>query len=147
MKKAFTMIELIFVIVILGILAAVAIPKMMATRTDAEISKVASNIKTAENEIAAYVTAKGFFETNGSRMSNVINEMEKEGTANNSTNDVTIIRTKDDNGSLENCIRLDWSSDVNLSITHESGSGKICAGVQSLVKETNITIKGQGVTY
>ncbi|WP_418228279.1 prepilin-type N-terminal cleavage/methylation domain-containing protein [Campylobacter pinnipediorum] len=37
MKKAFTMIELVFVIVILGILAAISIPKLIATRDDAEI--------------------------------------------------------------------------------------------------------------
>ena len=40
--KAFTMIELIFMIVILGILAAVAIPRLAATRDDAEIVKVAT---------------------------------------------------------------------------------------------------------
>ena len=38
-KQAFTMIELIFVIVVLGILAAVAIPKFSATRLDAQIAK------------------------------------------------------------------------------------------------------------
>ena len=38
MKKAVTMIELIFVIVILGILASVAVPRLAATREDAEIS-------------------------------------------------------------------------------------------------------------
>lgn len=37
-KKAFTMIELIFVIVILGVLSAVAVPKLAATRNDAIVS-------------------------------------------------------------------------------------------------------------
>ena len=36
-KNAFTMIELVFVIVVLGILAAVAVPKLSATRDDALI--------------------------------------------------------------------------------------------------------------
>jgi len=39
MKKAFTMIELVFVIVVIGILASIAIPKFAATRDDAFISK------------------------------------------------------------------------------------------------------------
>ncbi len=38
-KKAFTMIELVFVIVVIGILAAVAIPRLSATRDDAVITK------------------------------------------------------------------------------------------------------------
>jgi len=45
MKRfAFTMIELIFVIVVLGILAAVAIPRLGATRDDAEIAKGRSDV-------------------------------------------------------------------------------------------------------
>lgn len=39
MKKAFTMIELVFVIVVIGILAAIALPKFAATRDDATIVK------------------------------------------------------------------------------------------------------------
>ena len=59
MKKGFTMIELIFVIVILGILAAVAIPRLAATRDDAEVSKVATNIQTLVSDLGAYYTSQG----------------------------------------------------------------------------------------
>ena len=145
-RSGFTMIELIFVIVILGILAAVAIPKLMATRTDAKISKMASNIQTAKNEIAAYVTATGKFDSNGSKMSNVIQEMETAGRAVNGDS-TTTFKTEDNSGNLEDCIKFDWSDDHDLNITHLSGSGDICKGVQSIVKETSIQIKGQGVKY
>ena len=61
MKKGFTMIELIFVIVILGILAAVSIPKLAATRDDAEITKTATNINTLINDLGSYYTSQGEF--------------------------------------------------------------------------------------
>jgi len=51
MKNGFTMIELIFVIVILGILSAVAIPKFSATRDDAYISKARSDISSIRSAI------------------------------------------------------------------------------------------------
>ena len=63
MKKGFTMIELIFVIVILGILAAVAIPKLAATRDDAEVAKAATNIQTLISDLGAYYTSQGKFTT------------------------------------------------------------------------------------
>ncbi|WP_459819963.1 type II secretion system protein [Campylobacter concisus] len=74
MKKGFTMIELIFVIVILGILAAVAIPKLAATRDDAEISKTASNIQTLISDLGSYYTSQGEFASGSDavkKMSNV----------------------------------------------------------------------------
>jgi general secretion pathway protein G len=50
-KNAFTMIEMIFVIVVLGILAAIAIPKIAATRTDAEITKGRADIASIRSAI------------------------------------------------------------------------------------------------
>ncbi len=55
------MIELIFVIVILGILASVAIPRLAATRTDAEISATVANLRTLLNDVASYYAVKGEF--------------------------------------------------------------------------------------
>ena len=50
-RVAFTMIELVFVIVVLGILAAVAIPKFTATRTDATITKGRADVASIRSAI------------------------------------------------------------------------------------------------
>jgi general secretion pathway protein G len=50
-KNAFTMVELVFVIVILGILAAVAVPRLAATRTDADITKGRADVASIRSSI------------------------------------------------------------------------------------------------
>ena len=52
-KNAFTMIELVFVIVVLGILSAIAIPKFSATRVDAQITKGRSDISAIRSAIVS----------------------------------------------------------------------------------------------
>ena len=59
MKKAFTMIELILIIVVIGILAAIAIPRISATRDDAVLVKTMAEIRTATEEINAYYISQG----------------------------------------------------------------------------------------
>ncbi|BEK30222.1 prepilin-type N-terminal cleavage/methylation domain-containing protein [Campylobacter jejuni] len=54
MRKAFTILELVFVIVILGILAAIALPKMSSSKDEAEVSKSLNNLKTLINDISIY---------------------------------------------------------------------------------------------
>src|SRR3989339_852684 len=51
-SRAFTVIELIFVIVILGILVAVALPKFAETRKQAEIAKGRADVATIRAAIA-----------------------------------------------------------------------------------------------
>lgn len=59
MNKAFTMIELIFVIVIIGIIAAIAIPKLNATRDDALISTIIENTQIVLGNAQSFYTSQG----------------------------------------------------------------------------------------
>lgn len=64
MKKAFTMVEVIFVVIIIGILASVAVPRFAATRDDATITKgisTVASIKTALSTERQLRTLRGDF--------------------------------------------------------------------------------------
>jgi len=153
-RSGFTMIELIFVIVILGILASVAIPKLAATRDDAKISAAATSIGNAVSEVSSYYTAKGTFAMpNYAEMSNSLAEADWLYDSTNSDENLTIIHYRT-NGN--NCIGLFIAgSDVNIS--HDSNSNMneaadsttdtLCTNLRKLVIERNNSIGGSGVTY
>jgi len=138
-QKAFTMIELIFVIVIIGILAAVAIPKLAATRDDAKISALADSVSTAANEIASYTVAHGKTESDFTTMSNAVSAMINSGKAVQSGNKLNI---KINNTS--DCLIMEINSttrDSNLTISYGNAeSDVICKGLQDTIDDKKYPI-------
>lgn len=142
MKSAFTMIELVFVIVILGILAAVAIPKLSASRDDAKFSVVAESMVRIVSDFSNYYNAKGTYK--GSSLSDITS--------------VELTTVTDDlvaSGSGEfhfkplnkDCIKVDVT---NGSITLSNGTditSPICTNLQALPSKKSYTFNGSGVSY
>jgi general secretion pathway protein G len=144
------MIELIFVIVILGILAAVAIPKFSATRGDAITSKLAQNIMTSAAEISTYAMAQAEVSSDFTVMSNAMSNMQASGDANLSDNKAEIKA-----GSITDCITV--SVDVNdstgtdtLNVIAEDASGDSqCLALQSAIdiNKYPMKLRGTNVSY
>lgn len=143
MRNAFTIIELVFVIVILGILAAVAIPKLNATRDDAKSSALAMSIMNGVQEIANFAMSKGFTENNLSLMSNSFSELYGHGDA-----DLTDKRAVIKAGQIINCITLDINTtddnETLLLIEGNAMNDPVCKGVHDMVHAENYPMKLRG---
>jgi len=150
MKKAFTMIELIFVIVIIGILAAVAIPKLSVTRDDAKVSVLAKAIQSVQSEITTYIFATSIIPQTTAdiqNVSNTVRELSDFVVVNNKV--INIIDT--DNSQICKVLTIDDSdaSKIKLRLTDGSGTSAICVGLKRLIPDNNtaIVIAGNMVTY
>lgn len=144
MRKAFTMIELIFIIVIIGILASIAIPKLAATRNDAKIVTLANNVANAANEIAAYSVSRGKTESDMSKMSKVIKGMLARGVAVQNGNTLEIKMN-----TVNDCVKMQvviGANDTNLTLSNSSaGSDALCRKLQEAIPSSvhSIPLKGR----
>ncbi len=143
------MIELIFVIVILGILAAVAIPKLMATRDDAKIATTSQSIAVAATEVASYAISQGTIEQDLSLMSNAITSMIRDGQASVDGAGGADFKM----GNTDDCLGflvVDGVSDANLTLKYSTGIlDPLCEDLQMVfdAREYPIPLRGPRVRH
>jgi len=140
------MIELIFVIVILGILAAVAIPKFTATRDDAEVSRIARNIGTSMAEISSYAVSKGAANKDFLVMSNAMKSLKDTGNVTLSDNKAIILI---DGSACINVEVIKNTTNDDLLISFINSTNSKCINLQTAIdaEKYPIKLRGASVTY
>ena len=137
-KKAFTMVELIFVIVIIAILAAVAIPRLAVTRDDAKIAKTVSNLKVLLYDASSFYASQGGDIWKISKWNNVTDTVDSVQGATATLNSPVTIYGED--GVV--CFTVTPSTDTNgtttLTITANNSSDVICSKAQEVAKKDGI---------
>ena len=144
------MIELIFVIVILGILAAVAIPKLAATRDDAAVAKSSMEVASAVHDFGSHYTAQGTFNFDSSEMTNVKLVQNGGGSGVMAPADTELWHyyVKD-----ANCVDLNVTGDGNVSVIDGADAAvRICVmlknGIEQLQNSSpHVYGGGAGINY
>lgn len=141
-RSGFTMIELIFVIVILGILAAVAIPKLAATRDDAKVAKLSSDASTFISDLSTYYTSKGTYGAD-TTLADVTNVTFGTTTTPTATSTKISAATFDLTDGTNVCLQFTLGTqagtdDGSVTVKKGSGSSNICTAVQTAAVKANI---------
>ena len=150
MKKAFTMVELIFVIVIIGILVSIAIPRLSATRDDALIAKNSEYIIGVMTEISTYITARGESKDDLSEMSSILKFLKNQ---NRIIIDTSNKSAKVKIGKDVECITIDIDStnttELLKTVFSIAPSDRVCKMVQLFIREKDypLVVRGRLIQY
>jgi prepilin-type N-terminal cleavage/methylation domain-containing protein len=116
MKKAFTLIELIFVIVIIGVLAAVAVPKFLNLKQNAEANNLIKTVVDGAQQAAEAAVNYSDLENNSSFTLRDILKIDGKGWSYDSSNGDGRYHY-DDNGNVVGEVNFSRSNrEVNYSI-------------------------------
>ncbi|HJE66521.1 MAG TPA: prepilin-type N-terminal cleavage/methylation domain-containing protein [Campylobacter avium] len=133
MRKAFTVLELIFVIVILGILAAIALPRFSSSKDEAEISKALSNLKTMISDFNTYALKNDELSSTGVMSS--ISAIENVDLNNISLKEVNFKVSNDDE-----CLKLIFMNESNILAFGIASNDNVKNLIQNLIRLQNQAI-------
>jgi general secretion pathway protein G len=149
MHKAFTMIELIFVIVIIGILATTALPKLAATRTDAQLAAKAQNIVTGATDIAAYALARNGTTANLANMSLALSQLVEDEEAIDTGTYQLNVKVEDVSDCIIIKITNSASNTETLIIEYSSSTNDDCDRLRNMIDNEAypMLLHGQSVVF
>lgn len=148
-QKAFSLIELVFIIVIIGILAVVAVPRLMMTRDDAHIAKNIEYITGIMQEISTYTISKNGTEEDLTLMSPLLGVLKQQGKVILSTaHKRATLKIGEQNDCMIIQIDSNETSEV-LNTSFTPSNDRVCHLTQKAIKSQKYTIvlRGRLIKY
>jgi type II secretory pathway pseudopilin PulG len=147
------MIELIFVIIILGVLASAALPKLAVTRDDAKITVMAQQVESGIGEILANYSAMGVIKK-PHEMSQVLQQLVHNGWAAETSNaqipgsvGQLTIYTQNGTGGDDHPFVFDINQTTLVFKYGSPCTGIICKSLQKRVSEGNYSVGGSQIVF